>query len=151
MLPRNYLLVREIVYYGPHKIIMELNECKCFRAIAILQNKTRQVLSAKGTNRKGGLGACSPPPPPRKFWNLEAQKCSCKHFLWYFSSEKSILGKCRSSLFYWCQVKEHLHFKAFEKPLLTVHMKWINLIKMLFPSIHPPYISWFYLNQSNFF
>ena len=22
---------------------------------------------------------------------------------------------------------------------------------MLFPSIHPPYISWFYLNQSNFF
>jgi len=30
-------------------------------------------------------------------------------------------------------------------------MKRINLIKMLFPSIHPPYISWFYLNQSNFF
>ena len=26
-------------------------------------------------------------------------------------------------------------------------MKRINLIKMLFPSIHPPYISWFYLNQ----
>ena len=36
-------------------------------------------------------------------------------------------------------------------PLLTVHMKRINLIKMFFPSIHPPYISWFYLNQSNFF
>ena len=38
-----------------------------------------------------------------------------------------------------------------EKPLLAVHMKRINLIKMLFPSIHPPYISWFYLNQCNFF
>ena len=38
--------------------------------------------------------------PPRKFWNLEAQKCSCKHFPWYFSSEKSILSKSRSSLFY---------------------------------------------------
>ena len=25
---------------------------------------------------------------------LEAQKCSCKHFLWHFYSEKSILGKC---------------------------------------------------------
>ena len=41
-----------------------------------------------------------PPPPPRKFWNLEAQKCSCNHFQWHFSSERSILGKCRSSLFY---------------------------------------------------
>ena len=30
-------------------------------------------------------------------------------------------------------------------------MKGINLIKMLFPSINPPYVSWFYLNQSNFF
>ena len=30
-------------------------------------------------------------------------------------------------------------------------MKWINVIKKLFPSIHPPYIGWFYLNQSNFF
>ena len=38
-----------------------------------------------------------------------------------------------------------------EKPLLAVHMKRINLIKMLFPSIHPLYISWFYLNQCNFF
>ena len=37
--------------------------------------------------------------PPRKFWNLGAQKCSCKHFPWHFSSEKSILGKWRSSLF----------------------------------------------------
>ena len=48
-------------------------------------------------------------------------------------------------------ISDHLHFKAFEKPLLTVHMKRINLIKMLFPSIHPPYISWFYFNQSNCF
>ena len=38
-----------------------------------------------------------------------------------------------------------------ELKLLTVHMKRINPIKILFPSIHPPYISWFYLNQSNFF
>ena len=38
-----------------------------------------------------------------------------------------------------------------QNPLLAVHMKRINLIKMLFPSIHPPYISWFYLNQCNFF
>ena len=38
-----------------------------------------------------------------------------------------------------------------ELKLLTVHMKRINPIKMLFPSIHPPYISWFYLNQFNFF
>ena len=30
-------------------------------------------------------------------------------------------------------------------------MKGINLIKLLFLSIHPPYISWFYHNQSNFF
>ena len=30
-------------------------------------------------------------------------------------------------------------------------MKQINLIKMLYPSIHPPYISWFYLNQFNVF
>ena len=42
----------------------------------------------------GGCGAC--PLPARKFWNLEAQKCSCKHFAWNFSSEKSIIGKCRS-------------------------------------------------------
>ena len=34
---------------------------------------------------------------------------------------------------YWCQVNDHPHFKAFEVPLLTVHMKRINLIKMLFP------------------
>ena len=107
----------------------------------------------------GGLGAClnSPPPlpPARKFWNLGAQKCSCKHFPWHFSSEKSILGKCRSSLFYClamlCQVNDHLHFQAFEIPLLTVQMKQINLIKMLVPSIHPPYFSWVYRNQSNFF
>ena len=30
-------------------------------------------------------------------------------------------------------------------------MKRINLIKMLFPSIHPPYIGWLYLSQFNFF
>ena len=30
-------------------------------------------------------------------------------------------------------------------------MKGVNLIKMLFFSIHPPCISWFYHNQSNFF
>ena len=43
----------------------------------------------------GGLGACAPPSlPPRKVWNLEAQKCSFKHFPWHFSPEKSILGKC---------------------------------------------------------
>ena len=70
------------------------------------------------------------PPPPRTFWNLGAQKCSCKHFPWHFSSEKSILGKCRSSLFL-CQVNDHLHFKAFEIPLLTVQVKRINLIKIL--------------------
>ena len=71
-----------------------------------------------------------PPPPPRTFWSLGAQKCSCKHFPWHFSSEKSILGKCRSSLFL-CQVNDHLHFKAFEIPLLTVQVKLINLIKIL--------------------
>ena len=32
-------------------------------------------------------------PPPRKFWNLETQKCSFKHFPWHFPSEKSILGQ----------------------------------------------------------
>ena len=56
-------------------------------------------------------------PPPRNFYNLEAQKSSCKHCQWYFSSQKSILGKCRSSLFYCLailgQVNDHLHFKAF--------------------------------------
>ena len=46
------------------------------------------------------LGGSGSMPPPRKVWNLEAQKCSCKHFPWHFSSQKSILGKCRSSLFY---------------------------------------------------
>ena len=30
-------------------------------------------------------------------------------------------------------------------------MKGINLIKVLSLSIHPPYISWFYRNHSNFF
>ena len=44
----------------------------------------------------GGLGACR----PRKFWNLEVQKCSFTHFPWHFSSEKSIsqllrLASCR--------------------------------------------------------
>ena len=29
------------------------------------------------------------------FWNLEARKCSFIHFLWQFSSEKSILGQNR--------------------------------------------------------
>ena len=63
-----------------------------------------------------GVWGHAPPTPPRKFWNLEAQKCSCKHFPWHFSSEKSIFGKCRSSLLYsyWCQVNDHLHFKAFK-------------------------------------
>ena len=41
----------------------------------------------------GGGGDGGMPPPPRKFWNLEAQKCSVKHFPWHFSSEKSILGQ----------------------------------------------------------
>ena len=41
------------------------------------------------TTARGGLGACL----PRKFWNLEAQKCSSKHFSWHNSSEKSILDQ----------------------------------------------------------
>ena len=30
------------------------------KAVARLQNKTRQVSSAEGARRQGGLGACSP-------------------------------------------------------------------------------------------
>ena len=43
----------------------------------------------------GGLGACL----PRKFWNLEAQKCSCKHFPCPFSSENSILASVEVHFF----------------------------------------------------
>jgi len=88
--------------YNAHWIDSELKcplKTTLDRTVARLQNKTRQVSSADGASRLGGLGAC-PPFPPRKFWNLEAQKCSFKHFPWHYSSQKSILGKCRSSLFY---------------------------------------------------
>ena len=50
-----------------------------FRAVARLQNKTRQVSSTEHI-------------PQENF-----EKCSSKHFPWHFSLEKSILGKCRSS------------------------------------------------------
>ena len=43
------------------------------------------------------------------------------------------------------------NLKSLEKPLLAAHREGINLIKMLFLSIHPPYISWFCDDQSNFF
>ena len=46
------------------------------------------------------------PPPPKILKSGGAQKCSCKHFPWHFSSEKPSY--------------DHLHFTAFEKPLLTV-------------------------------
>ena len=108
----------------------------------------------------GGSWGHAPPPTTtttRKFWNLEAQKCSCKHFPWHhvFFREVNLgqgwkftfllLSDTGAKLMTICILK---HLK---KPLLTVDMKRINLIKMLFPSIDPPYISWFYLNQSNFF
>ena len=53
----------------------------------------------------------------------------------------------------WCHAarRGYVTILSLMAPLLTVHIKRINLIKMFFPSIHPPYISWFYLNQSNFF
>ena len=35
------------------------------------------------------LGDSGGMPPTRKFWNLEAQKCSCKHFPWQFFFQKS--------------------------------------------------------------
>ena len=70
------------------------------KAVARLQNKTRQISSAEGASHLGGLGAG---PPPRKFWNLEAQKCSSKHFPWHFRKfnlrPKSRRGNCLR--FYW--------------------------------------------------
>ena len=124
---------------------MELNECNCFRAVARLQNKTRQVSSAKGASPQWGLDF--------EIQRLRNALISIFHgiFLQKSQSWESVEGHFFIAQRYWCQVNDHLHFKAFEKPLLTVHMKRINLIKMVFPSIHPIYISWFYLNQSNFF
>ena len=41
-----------------------------FRAVARLQNKTRQVSSAKGVSHCGGLGECPTPPENFEIWRL---------------------------------------------------------------------------------
>ena len=41
------------------------------------------------------------------------------------------------------------NLKSFEKPPLSSHETGINVIKLLFLSIHQPYISWFYHFISN--
>ena len=79
------------------------NSCHCWHwlisnlPVWISASFERWMREPLGGSR--GMPPSPPPPPARKFWNLGAQKCSCKHSPWHFSSEKSILGKCRSSLF----------------------------------------------------
>ena len=67
----------------------------------MIQDRSQTLVEDEASFERRGRellgGSAGLPPPPRKFWNLEAQKCSCKHFLWHFSSKKSILGKCRGS------------------------------------------------------
>ena len=50
------------------------------------QDETRALKARAARGGSGGM-------PPRILWNLEAQKCSFKHFPWHFSSEKSILSQ----------------------------------------------------------
>ena len=65
---------------------------------------------------------------------IEAQKRSCKHFPWHFSSEKFNLGQVWKFTFLLLSdtgaklMTICIFNKAFEKPLLTVHMNRINLI-----------------------
>ena len=79
-----------------------------------------------------------------------------KHFFVVFFFRKVNLGQVQKFTFLLlsdtgAKLMTICVLKHLKKPLLTVHVKRINLIKVLFPSIHPLYINWFYINQSNFF
>ena len=61
---------------------------------------------------EGSRGSC----PPDNFEIYLPSNALLSIFRGIFSSEKSVLGKCRSSLFvaerYWFQFNDYLHFKV---------------------------------------
>ena len=94
----------------------------------------------------GARGVWGHAPPPDNFQIQRLRNAVVSIFVGIFLQKSQSWASVKVHFFiawrYWCQVNDHLHFRAFEKPLLTVHMKQINLIKTLFSSIHPPYINY---------